>query len=389
VLLVAGVNLQAQQHESRNPRGPLVLADQGYFYVGGDYFDGPTGKLMAGQMYVEYMIPQRVEHRYPVVMIHGGSQTGTNFDKTPDGREGWAEFFVREGYKVYVVDHPGRGRTPYQPDVYGSPIGLPVGAVSVQQNFTASELYNLFPQAVLHTQWPGGFGSGVMGRPAFDQFYASQVGGPPVVLTIEKLVKAAGVALLDKIGPAILMPHSQAGPPTWDIADARPNLVKAIVAVEPNGPPFYEEANIGPPNWFADGGLGRPWGINRLPLTFDPPVTNPADLHPTRQATPDAPDLVRCWLQAEPAHKLVNLAKIPIVVIGGEASFRAPVNHCTSKFLTQAGVENDFVRLENVGIHGNGHMMMLEMNSLAIAAFMARWIDDHVEKRGKEQREEH
>ena len=58
----------------------------------------------------------------------------------------------------------------------------------------------------------------------------------------------------------------------------------------------------------------------------------------------------------------------------GEASFRAQYDHCTAKFLTQAGVKNDHVRLERIGIHGNGHMMMLEKNSLAIAASLDKWL---------------
>ena len=44
-------------------------------------------------------------------MVHGGSQTGTNFTGTPDGREGWAQYFVRRGYAVYVVDGVARGRS--------------------------------------------------------------------------------------------------------------------------------------------------------------------------------------------------------------------------------------------------------------------------------------
>ena len=65
---------------------------------------------MVGHMYVEYMIPARRAHPYPIVMVHGGSQTGTNFTGTPDGREGWAQYFVRRGYAVYVVDQVARGR---------------------------------------------------------------------------------------------------------------------------------------------------------------------------------------------------------------------------------------------------------------------------------------
>ena len=71
---------------------------------------GP-GSPMTGQMYVEYFIPQKHTSPYPIVMIHGGSQTGTNFTGTPDGREGWAQYFLRRGHAVYVVDQVARGRS--------------------------------------------------------------------------------------------------------------------------------------------------------------------------------------------------------------------------------------------------------------------------------------
>jgi hypothetical protein len=57
----------------------------------------------------------------------------------------------------------------------------------------------------------------------------------------------------------------------------------------------------------------------------------------------------------------------------------APYDHCTSQFLAQAGVANDFVRLADVNIRGNGHMMMLERNNLEIAAFLDRWAREHIE----------
>jgi len=86
---------------------------QGYFFVGGRYVDSKGGPLMERQMYVEYRIPGRQTRPYPIVMIHGAAQTGTNFTGTPDGRKGWAEWFVEQGYAVYVVDQPTRGRSPW------------------------------------------------------------------------------------------------------------------------------------------------------------------------------------------------------------------------------------------------------------------------------------
>ena len=105
--------------------------------------------------------------------------------------------------------------------------------------------------------------------------------------------------------------------------------MKGIIAVEPNGPPFYEMAFVGEPDWFSYGDLGRAYGISRLPLTYSPAVSNPAQLEPVLQDAPDGQDLIRCYVQSKPAHQLTQLAKVPVVVVTGEASFRATYDHCT------------------------------------------------------------
>ncbi|HEX3483681.1 MAG TPA: hypothetical protein VHT51_01385, partial [Micropepsaceae bacterium] len=64
----------------------LEIASQGYLFAGGKYVDGPNGKTMAGQAYVEYQIPKNRTHPFPIVMIEGGGQSGSNFTGTPDGR---------------------------------------------------------------------------------------------------------------------------------------------------------------------------------------------------------------------------------------------------------------------------------------------------------------
>jgi triacylglycerol esterase/lipase EstA (alpha/beta hydrolase family) len=43
---------------------------------------------MARQMLVKFQIPEHIRRPYPIVMIHGGGQTETNFISTLDGREG-------------------------------------------------------------------------------------------------------------------------------------------------------------------------------------------------------------------------------------------------------------------------------------------------------------
>jgi pimeloyl-ACP methyl ester carboxylesterase len=104
-------------------------------------------------------------------------------------------------------------------------------------------------------------------------------------------------------------------------------------------------------------------------------VSEAAPIAFVREDKPERPDYVRCWAQAEPVRKLVNLQNTPILIVTSEASYHAPYDHCTVRYLAQAGVKSTFVRLADVGILGNGHMMMLEKNSDAIAGIMADWLD--------------
>jgi pimeloyl-ACP methyl ester carboxylesterase len=348
---------------------PLVIAKSGYVFAGGKIDTSLPGSPMIGQLYAEFQIPQKLIHPYPVVMIHGGSQTGTNFTGTPDGREGWAQYFLRRGYAVYVVDQVARGRAGYWTQSYG-PVTQP-DLDRTLQRFVAPERYNLWPQAHLHTQWPG---AGKPGDPVFDAFYATQFPSLTDFARQQQLNADAGAALLDKIGPAVLLTHSQSGAMGWPIADRRPNLVKAILAVEPSGPPAHDVDFKGAPDWFSDVAKIKISGLGDIPLTYDPPLKDGEQLSFVRQDKPDRPDLVRCWAQAAPARQLPNLKKIPILIISSEASYHASYDHCTAAYLTQAGVANTFIHLADVGIHGNGHMMMQEKDSDAIAGVMEGWL---------------
>jgi pimeloyl-ACP methyl ester carboxylesterase len=332
-----------------------------FFYVGGKY----SGDVMAGQMYVEVLRPARVTRKYPLVFFHGAWQTATNWMGTPDGRAGWADYFLGQGYLVYLVDQPARGRSAWHASANGALQIL--SAQDVERRFTASEVGGTWPQAKKHTQWPGdGPNKGQHGDPVFDAFYATQVEGLASAAETQTLVQAAGSALLDKIGPAILVTHSQSGPFGWLLADSRPGAVKGIVAIEPNGPPFQ--------NSVTNEDAARPWGIADIPLTYDPPARIAAELGAVRETMADRPDLATCWKQPDPPRRLVKLQGIPILMVATESSYHAFYDHCTAKYLTAAGVRNTFVRLEDQGIHGNGHMVMLEKNSLVVAAFLQKWI---------------
>ncbi len=68
-----------------------------------------------------------------------------------------------------------------------------------------------------------------------------------------------------------------------------------------------------------------------------------------------------------------------MVLVTGEASWMAQDNHGVVDFLRQAGVDIEHLRLESVGVHGNGHMMMLERNSDEVAGVLHRWIVERVD----------
>ncbi|MGE0446961.1 MAG: twin-arginine translocation signal domain-containing protein, partial [Vicinamibacterales bacterium] len=87
---------------------PLDLAEWSYMWVNVKRSDTARGSFIGGQqMYVEYMIPARVRHPFPIVLVHGGGGQGLDWMGTPDGRPGWFQHLAAEGYKVYVVDRPG------------------------------------------------------------------------------------------------------------------------------------------------------------------------------------------------------------------------------------------------------------------------------------------
>ena len=360
VVLAALASLRAQ---------PPPIAQRGFFYVGGQYAGANESEVMTGQMYVEFLRPALVTRKYPLVLFHGAAQTATNWMGTPDGRAGWADYFLSQGYVVYMVDQPARGRSAWHSSTNAALSGL--SPATVAQRFTAPEVKGSWPQAKKHTQWPGsGPGKGQKGDAIFDSFYATQVEYIAGTVETQTMMRAAGTALLDKIGPAILLTHSQGGTFGWLLSDSRPKLVKGIIAVEPAGPPFE--------NTVTTAGNARPWGVTDIPVTYDSPANSASDIRAVREAAIEGPDLAPCWKQSDPPRQLSNLKSIPVLIVTAEASYHAVYDHCTAKYLAQAGVKNTLLRLADAGIHGNGHMMMLEKNSDEIAAALHKWIAANV-----------
>lgn len=349
---------------------PLVIARQGHFHVGGRYLETSPDRPMVGQMYVEFQIPHERRFEPPVIFVHGGQQGGMNWTQTADGREGWAQFFLRRGHATYVVDQVGRGRSAWREEFHGKL--APLKTSFAMERFVAPERFEQWPQAKLHTQWPG---EGRPGDAIFDDFIATQLPSIADYAFQQEINAQALCALLDRIGPAILAVHSQAGAFGWIVADRRPALAKALVAVEPNGPPVRDVAMLGAPNWFADTGRTKISGLCDVQLTWDPPLREGEALSFERESGPARPDCAACWRQSEPARRLVNVARVPVLMITGEASYHTPYDHCTANFLRQAGVGVEHVYLAGRGVTGNGHMIMMEKNSDEAAAIVAAWIE--------------
>src|SRR5438067_2684472 len=365
----------------------LDLAEWSYFWVGVEQARLARGTVVSGrQMYVEYWLPTRVRHPYAMVLVHGGGGQGTDWMGTPDGRPGWVTYLLQAGFRVYVVDRPGHGRSPFHPDLDGPFPQQTLTLEAMSGQFTppnrARPAVNAYRQ--LHNQWPG---SGEVGSPDLDQMVASQGGSyaggsgvpgapppappppPPVdggvaagAETAHMVWRQRGAMLLDKIGPAIIMTHSAGGPFGWLVAEVRPNLVKGIVCIEGGGTPFNGQ-NI--------------WGLSSIPVAYEPPVLDPSEIK-TRVVTPTEAGVQPYRLQEEPARKLKNLQTIPIAIVTAEASFASPGNPGAVAFLKQAGCKAEELRLVDHGIHGNGHMMMIEKNNRQVLQPILEWIQKNV-----------
>lgn len=346
------------------------LSFWGCFFIGGEYektedprIERVTGQMeahrMCGQAYVEVYVPDKITRPYPLVFLPGNNQTMLSWMGTPDGRKGWAQYFWEQGYLVYLVDVQHRGRA--------------VNMVREDQKkfiFSAEKCERVFAgkDNLECTQW---FGKPERGDESFDTFYATITPSLNDNRQMQSYMQKAGAELLDKIGPAILITHSQAGPYAWLIADARPGMVKGMVQLEPKGPPFHDDRKRRNEN--------AVWGLTEIPLHYEPPIKSGTELV-RAEVKPEDPFLDSGYLQEEPARRLPNLADVPIMIISGGASKHARYDYLTAAYLRQAGVkEVCYVSLREQGIMGNSHMIMLEKNNLTIAEMALKWIEQAVE----------
>ncbi|RFN55350.1 hypothetical protein FIE12Z_386 [Fusarium flagelliforme] len=251
-----------------------------------------------------------------------------------------------------------------------------------------------YEKAILHNKWPG---TGQRGDPIFAKYCASLVTLHLNKVERQSLAQNALQALLRHVGKSILIGEGSGGTMTWLAADVEPDLVAGVMAVEPVGPPFGTACPKGANPYreyspFIERQEGmRIYGLADIPVTydppthphegFDPPAKDPLDL--IKAVAPDGKS--ECYMQRSANGKvnnkvrqLINLKKVPNFVLTAHASSHAMYDWATVAFLMQAGVTTEWVKLGDVGIEGNGHLMFLETNSDEIAQVLLGWIQRNV-----------
>ncbi len=144
---------------------PLVIEDQGSFFVGGvpkvtNYATVPAAgqspvpnQIMIGQMYVQFEIPvAKKRNAPPVIMVHGSTHTAACLESTPDGREGWYPYFVRKGISTYLVDQAGRGRSGFDESVLHEAAAL-IRSGDVSKGLPMIPAFGRITDNVAWTQW--------------------------------------------------------------------------------------------------------------------------------------------------------------------------------------------------------------------------------------------
>jgi pimeloyl-ACP methyl ester carboxylesterase len=285
---------------------------EGNFFVGAEPYP----------MYVEYFLPVKATHKFPIILIHGGVHTGAGFVSTPDGRDGWAIYLVKHGWKTYVVDWPGHGRSPMPPE---------------------------FPTMSLHR------------------------------------VVDDTIGLLGKIGPSVVLVHSLSGTIGWKICDTVPDQVKALVAIAP-APPANISGGYATElltrfsghlsgNYFPE---DQPiWYTREAALeTFANSALFPKSSFDNYFASlvPESPRALNELFNKDGMGLFVDpkkFARVPKVVINGDQDPRhtRAVDDKTAKFV---GAEH--IYLADVGMPGHGHMMMLDKNNDKIAQLIIDWL---------------
>ena len=313
--------------------GPLTIAAQGSFFVGGRDVSSdtlstlpayvPSGTISVDQVYVRYQIPVEAG-RPPVVLIHGCCLTGKTWETTPDGRMGWDEFFVRRGFPTYVVDQAWRGRSAVNPSAIDAVKLGRAGADSLPPVFSAGRepawaIFRFGPE------YPKTFPGMQFPLEAQGEFWKQMVADWSAGLSTPNPTVPGLSELAKRLKGAVLVSHSQSGIYPFQTAALDRTGIRAIVAIEPAACPDPAKDDLAP--------------YQNLPILV---------------LFGDYVDLSPRWA---PRLKLCR-------------AFVAAAN--------AAGSKAELILLPEIGIHGNSHMLMQDKNSLDIADWLAGWLDKRV-----------
>ncbi|HXL49997.1 MAG TPA: esterase [Xanthobacteraceae bacterium] len=309
---------------------PVALRDMGSFHIGGRIIDisgqpikevvftpggvpakmDPNGKYQVEQMYVQYFLPQNRKGKLPLLLWHGGGLTGVTYETKPDGGEGWLTYFIRKGWDTYISDAVERGRAGWTNTFKGDPVFLPLG--DPWERFRIGPPGSWNDDRAKRTTYPG------VQFPieAYEQFMKQ---GVPRWLTTDDQIIAAYIELVDKVCPCVVLVHSQSGAFGYKVLEARPEKVKALVAVEPT----------------VGGDREKVQSIKTTPILV---------------------------LYGDNARDHPRWSKIR----QGGVDYAA--------VLKSVGGSIDVVDLPDVGIKGNSHMVMMDKNSNVVADLIQKWL---------------
>ena len=331
ILATAGVVSASAQDTTRMVR-PLMIQEQGSFAVGGSVMTNSgtynaINRSLAGQTlhgdhaYVFYQIPVSAR-RLPLVFWHGIGQFSKTWETTPDGREGFQNIFLRRGFPVYVIDQPRRGRA---------------GRSTLPGTFTPKpdeqDWFGIFRLGI----WPDFFPGMQFSREpeALNQYFRQIT--PDTGPLDPALNSNAVTALFKKIGLGILVTHSHAGGMGWRVAVKSSN-VRAITSYEPGSGFIFPEGEVPPAMPSAGGAL---------------------------QAV------------SVPLSEFMALTKIPIIIYGDNIPAANPGQDGWRVRLAMARLWRDavnrhggdvtVVHLPEIGIRGNTHFPMSDLNNVQIA----------------------
>jgi hypothetical protein len=319
---------------------PIVLQKQGSFAAGGSVLQAPgvfdaTSPTPVGQSlhgdhaYVEFQIPL-APRQYPLVLWHGGGQSGMCWESTVDGREGYKSIFLRRGFSVYIVDQPRRGRAGQ------TTVGTNLVPTPADQELFVAWRLGTWPAFYPNTQFP-------QGAEALNQFFrlmTVNTGPSP-----QGVVTDAVAAAFTRIGPAVLVTHSASGILGW-LTGIKSSNVRAIYAYEPTSYVF-PEGEVPPP---MGGMVGTAVPLaDFLKLTKIPIRMEYSDGIPS---TPSPYPRVENWRNRLALGRLMAAA------------------------LNRHGGDASVLHLPEAGLHGNTHFAFADLNNLQIADLLSRFLKE-------------